>query len=386
MDRMKTIEDICMHEGEHNRKFLGAVVPPIFQNSLFTHEPGTAAEYVYTRDNNPTTQIAEKKIAALEGAEDAACFSTGMAAITSAIMSCIKKDGHVISIGNIYSGTRCFLEGYLTKFGVKTTFVSGEDTIQIEDSINKDTTLIMLESPSSLLFTIQDIRAVTAIAKSRGIKTIIDNTWSTPLYQNPLQMGADIVVHSASKYLGGHSDIVGGAAAGSAEIIKGLVKNERMLLGACMDPHQSWLLIRGLRTLPIRMKQHYESAIRIAQFLHDHHATASIFYPGLRTHPQFDLAESQQTGHSGLMSFMLKDMSISNIKKFFASLKLFQFGQSWGGFESLAIPVRARAYTKYHKELAGECDCLDLIRISAGLENIDSILQALDDALNTVKS
>ena len=385
MENIKRFEDICMHEGEDTRKFLGAVVPPIFQNTLFTHEPGTASDFVYTRDNNPTTQIAEKKIAALEGAEDAICFSTGMAAITSAVLSCIKKDSHVISVGNIYSGTRCFLEGYMTRFGIKVTFVSGEDPSEFEDSIQHDTSLIIMESPSSIVFSLQDIREVAEIAKRRGIKTIIDNTWSTPIYQNPLEMGVDIVVHSASKYLGGHSDIVGGAAAGSSELIRGLMKNERLLLGACMDPHQSWLLIRGLRTLPIRMKQHSENAGKTAEFLEGHSAVAQLFYPGSKNHPQFELAKSQQRGHSGLMSFVLKDMSITKLRKFYSALKLFQFGQSWGGFESLAIPVRARAYTKYHKEFANENGSIDLIRISVGLESIDSILQALEDALDVVR-
>ena len=240
-----TKEEICTHLGDEYERFHGAVVPPIFQNSLFVapninSDGGSNSEqkYNYTRINNPTTEIAERKIAALEEGESARCFGSGMAAITASILNCISGHSHVVAMKNIYPGTKKFLDTYMTKFGIETTYVLDGDPGRIEEAIQPNTRLIYIESPSYLFFEMVDIERITKIAKSRGIKTIIDNTWSTPMFQNPLKMGVDIVVHSASKYLGGHSDIVAGAAVGSREIMESISGNERELLGL------AWTLIR----------------------------------------------------------------------------------------------------------------------------------------------
>lgn len=281
----KTKSDIVTHVGDEYAEFMGAIVPPIFQNSLFlkpTPYNGIPEdnEFVYTRVNNPTIDIAERKIAALECAEAAACFSSGMGAISAAIMHFVKKDCHIIAPHTIYGPTRTFITKYLAeKFGVTHTFVHGSDLEEIKAAIRPETTLIYLESPSSLVLYMQDIEEIAKIAKEHGIGTAIDNTYATPLHQNPYTYGIDLVCHTASKYMGGHSDIVAGVVAGSKEMIEQIAHEERELLGSCMDPHQAWLLIRGLRTMPVRVKAHGESGLKVAKWLEQQPCVKQVFYP-----------------------------------------------------------------------------------------------------------
>lgn len=379
-------EDICTHLGEDYSRYMGAIVPPIFQNSLFVQPTEVnnifEQEYVYTRINNPTTEIAEKKLAALEEGEEAKCFSSGMAAISSAIMFYIEKDCHVICVQNVYGPTRDFLENYLRKFGVETTFVSGDDIGEIERAIRKNTKLIYLESPSTFVYSMQDQEKVSALAKAFKIATVIDNTYSTPLFQNPLKYGIDMVIHTASKYLGGHSDIVAGAIVGKSETLSQMVEKERALFGGNMDPHQAWLLIRGMRTLPVRIKQHQENGKRIAEFLEGHSKIQRVLYPGLKSHPQYELGKKQMTGYTGLMSFVPKG-NTEEIMKFVNNLKFFQLGCSWGGFESLIAPV---GVGKSHEENKRNNIPDNLVRIHVGLENVDTLMEDLDRCLGFTKS
>jgi cystathionine beta-lyase/cystathionine gamma-synthase len=385
MDKHTSKEDICTHLGDDYSRFMGAIVPPIYQNSLFV-QPTEAnnileQEYSYTRINNPTTEIAEKKIAALEEGEDAKCFSSGMAAISSAIMHYISKDCHVICVKNVYGPTRDFLENYLTKFGVETTFVNGEDVDEIERAIRKNTKLIYLESPSSLVFSMQDLEKMAKLAKSYSIGTIIDNSYSTPLFQNPIKYGIDMVIHTASKYLGGHSDIVAGVLISRKEIIESIVYKERALFGGIMDPHQSWLLIRGLRTLPVRVMQHQENAMKVASFLEKHPKVKLVLYPGLKSHPQYELGKKQMSGYTGLMSFVPKGNS-EDINKFVGNLRYFQNGCSWGGFESLVVKL---GVGKTREELEKMCIPNGLVRIHVGLENVNTLIDDLDRGLSLIK-
>lgn len=385
MDELKYKEDICAHLGDDYSKFMGAIVPPIFQNSLFIQPTEVNnvkdQEYVYTRINNPTTEVAEKKLAALEEGEDAKCFSSGMAAISAAIMSCISKDSHIIAVRNVYGPTRNFIDGYLKKFGIETTFVSGEDLDEIERAIRKNTSLIYLESPSSFVFSMQDLEKVANLAKANSIITLIDNTYSTPLFQNPIKFGIDMVIHTASKYLGGHSDIVGGVIAGRKELLNQMVEGERALFGGCMDPHQAWLLIRGIRTLPVRVMQHQQNAFKVAEFLENHSKIKRVLYPGLKSHPQYELGKKQMRGYTGLMSFVPKG-SHEEIIKFVKNLKYFQLGVSWGGFESLVSAVGI-GKSKEEMENTGIPD--GLVRIHVGLENVNTLIDDLDRALNFIK-
>ena len=375
----KTPEDILAHVGDEYDKFLGAIVPPIFQNSLFVQGNemnGVDSEgYHYSRVGNPTTSIVERKVAALEGADGALCFASGMAAISSAIMYFIRANCHIILVGTAYGCTTSFVENYLApKFNIEFTYVNG-DTAEIEAAIRPNTALIFLESPSSAVFRMQDLAAVAAIAKKHGVGTAIDGTYATPLHQQPLKHGIDIVCHTASKYLGGHSDIVAGILAARREIIESIQGRELALLGGCMDPHQAWLMLRGMRTMMVRLKQHGENALRVAQFLENHPKVKKVFYPGSDTYEQKELFNKYLTGLNGLMSFVPNGTQ-EEVLSFIHSLHYFQNGCSWGGFESLCVYLGSNE----HMRAFGQPD--NLVRIHVGLENADTLIADLDQALS----
>lgn len=382
-----TIEDVCTHYGEDYHNFLGAVVPPIFQNSLFVdpykgERNGDSDEkrYGYTRISNPNFEVAEEKIAVLEHGEAALCFSSGMAAISTAIFYWIQKDCHVIMIKNVYGPTYGFVD-LCAKFGVEITTVTGESIEEFERAIRPNTKLIYLESPSTFTFSLQDLREVAKLAKAYGIGTIVDNSWASPIFQNPLDFGIDMVVHSASKYLGGHSDIIGGVIISKKDIIDIMIGRERALLGGIMDPHQAWLLTRSLRTLPIRMGQHQENGMKMAEFLESHPKVSRVMYPGLKSHPQYDLGKKQLKGYSGLMSFIING-NPDEVITFVNSLEYFQRGPSWGGFESLIAPVGVGI----NEETAQRTGIPQgLIRISVGLENIDTLINCIDKGLDHIE-
>ena len=374
-----TPEDICAHLGDEYGKFCGAIVPPIFQNSLFvqpTEANGiTGSDYVYSRVSNPTTDIAERKIAALEGADGALCFGSGMAALSTGIMYYMKANCHVVLVASSYGGAQALIKGYFPrKFGVTYTLVEGNSVEEIEAAIRPETTLIYLESPCTFTLKLQDLDAVAAIAKARGIGTVIDNTYATPLHQQPLKHGIDIVCHTASKYMGGHSDIVGGVLAARREIIEEIQNVDRTLFGGIMDPHAAWLLIRGLRTLPLRLKQHGESGKKVAAYLEKHPKVQKVFYPGSETYEQKELFEKYLTGTNGLLSFV-PNGEPEDIQKFVGKLHYFQNGCSWGGFESLAIYIPCDPDTIKHGNPR------HLVRIHVGLENVDHLIADLEQAL-----
>lgn len=375
-----TPEDICAHVGDEYAQFHGAIVPPIYQNSLFvqpTEVNGvTGSDYVYTRVANPTTDIAERKIAALEGADGALCFSSGMAAITSAILHFTRAGSHIVLVGTAYGPAMRFIRDYLAeRFGVTHTLVVGNDLAEIEAAICEKTTLIYLESPSSGVFMMQDIAEVAKIAKKHGVGTVIDNTYATPLHQQPLRHGIDIVVHTASKYLGGHSDIIAGALAARREIVESIQSKERELVGAIMDPHQAWLLIRGIRTLPIRLRQHEKSGKKVAAFLERHPKVKRVFDPGSETYGQKELFDKYLSGTNGLISFVPCG-SEADVEAFMGRLHVFQRGVSWGGFESLVTPIG------WSEEAERYGVPKNLVRIHVGLEDVDTLIADLDAALS----
>jgi cystathionine beta-lyase len=386
MTKQSSDEHIVTHLGDEYERFHGAVVPPIYQNSLFVFEnfdqlteamKDEQSSYLYWRGTNPTVEIVEKKLAALEKGEKCKLFSSGMAAISSAILTFLKADDHVLSVSNIYGPTTKFFT-YIEKFGISHTNTLNTDLEAIEALIRPNTKVIYLESPTTMSFKLVDLKAIAALAKQRGIKTIIDNTWATPIFQNPITYGIDIVVHSVSKYLGGHSDLVGGALITSKEIMDQLFYHEYQLLGGVMPPYEAWLLMRGLRTLPIRMKAHQESGLKIASFLEEHAAVKKINYPGLPSSPDYELGKQQLKGYSGLLSFELKNNQFESVRNVINSLKQFQIGVSWGGFESLVISPN---YGYNVEQLVNSGMDPGLIRISVGLENVDELLEDLDTAL-----
>ena len=375
-------EDICAHVGDDYPAFNGATNPPIYQTSLFIHNtPENGVDnkgFVYSRVSNPTAEVAERKIAALEGGDGCLTFSSGMAAITSAILHFARAGKHMVGVCSQYGPTHVFMENYLCKrMDMSASFVKGDTAAEILEAITPDTCLVYLESPSSGIFKMQDIDAVTAYTNSLGIGTVMDNTYATPLFQHPLAHGVSISVHTASKYLGGHSDIVAGALICGKEIHDSIQTNERELLGGCIDPHQSWLLTRGIRTLPQRLKQHYESASKVASFLEGHPKVERVYYPSSKTYPQKELFNKYMTGSNGLLSFIPQG-SPEAVMKSVRSLRLFQKGVSWGGFESLVCPLTVEAN---REKAAWEDLPLGLVRLHIGLENVDSLLEDLDGAL-----
>jgi len=374
---------ILTHYGEDPADYFGAAIPPLFMNTLHVREKfddpyakgcDANSNYNYGRVSNPTVEYAEKKLAALERGCGALCFASGMAAISSAILNAVKTDDHIICVMNAYGPTRQFLTDICRdRFGITVTFVRGTDTAEIEDAIKPETTLIMLESPTSLMFEIVDLAAVAQVARKRGITTVIDNTYCTPLFQKPLEFGIDVSVHTASKYFGGHSDIIAGAVIGvDKKFMDRLNYHGRMLYGGILGPMEGWLMLRGLRTLRVRLEAHQASAVRIAEYLEKHPKVSAVHYPGLDSHPQRELIKRQQTGSSGLLSVEIPG-NPEKVKAAFDNLKLFQAGPSWGGFESLRI------FCSGGDKWLG---CKDnLIRLHVGLEGTANLLADLEEAL-----
>lgn len=391
-EKKHKIETDLSHHGEDRGAFAGAVVPPIFQNSLFTYESWEAISeafdkrtesFIYSRGNNPTVKIAQEKIAKLAGGERAILFASGMAAISAAVLHCVEKDGHVIAIKNLYGPANNLLFTYLKKkMDISVTFVEGKEISEFEKAIQPNTNLIYLESPSSGVFSLQDIAAVAKLAKSKGVKTMIDNSWATPFFQKPLEMGIDLEVHSCSKYIGGHSDIVAGVVIGKSEMLNAVFRNEYEWIGGRIAPMDAWLITRSLRTLPIRMKAHQENALAVATYLENHPAIGKVNYPGLTSFDQYELGQQQMSGYTGLLSFRLKTTDLTKVKTFFNSLEIFKIGVSWGGHESL-IYALAISYIKEMtaEQFAATGLAYGDMRISIGLEHVEDLIEDLEQAL-----
>ena len=323
----------------HDPRFSeGAVVPPLYQTSLFTFESYDqmrqtfavrTGQPVYSRVGNPTTAVFEDKLARLEGAEAARGFASGMAAISGAVLSQVRSGDRVVCVRHVYPDAYRFFEVLLPRMGVTVDYVDGRDPAAVEAAL-PGARLLYLESPTSWQIEALDVGALTALARARGVLSVVDNSWSTPIFQNPLALGADLVVHSATKYIGGHSDVVAGVAAGSRALIDRLRSELYPYVGGRLAPFDAWLLIRGLRTLPVRMLAHQASALEIARRLADRPEVTQVNHPGLGALPP------GLRGTSGLFSFELADSV--DVRAFCDALSLFKLGVSWGGHESLVVP------------------------------------------------
>lgn len=384
------VDTLAVHAGDDPFRFLGAAAPPIFETSTFLFESYEALDEafsnpsehcIYTRGTNPTVRLVEEKIAALEGADFCRLFGSGMAAISSAILSCLKAGDHVVTVRSVYGPAYKFLTQYLARFGITTTLIDGTDVAAWEAAIQPNTALFYLESPSSNLMLLQDLAALAKLAKQHGIKTVIDNSYSTMLLQKPLELGIDLSVYSATKYLGGHSDVIAGAVVGRMELIKSLGDNEHPLLGGICAPFEAWLIGRGLRTLPIRMRQHQVNTAKVAEFLAGHERVARIHYPGHPSHPQYELALKQMKGGSSLLSFELATDDEEAVKRFVNAIKYFGLGVSWGGYESLMfVPL----ISDKHGRPEADWPKPGLIRIHCGLEDPADLIEDLDQALRAM--
>lgn len=382
---------LLSHDDDAYAKNQGAVVPPIFQNSLFVFEDWDAIDQafdqaaevpIYTRGTNPTVKLVEEKLARLAKGEKARLFASGMGAISSAILHCVKQGSHIVSGQQIYGPANNFMNDYLVeKCGVSISYVDGSPE-SFAAAVRPETSLFYLESPGSVKFPIQDLPAIASIAQEKGIKTVIDNTWATPLYQQALTMGIDLEVHSCSKYLGGHSDIVSGVVIGKKQDLDAIQLREQAWLGAKMAPFEAWLLLRSLRTLPVRLRQHAENAHKVATFLEGHPKVGPVYYPGLISFPDHTLAKKQMSGFTGLLSFELLSEDFTQIKQFVNQLVYFKLGVSWGGHESLIYPP-AISYLKEQtpEQFKAMGIAPGLMRISVGLEDAEDLIADLESAL-----
>lgn len=368
-------------EDEDNNS-VASVTPPIYQTSNYYFKSvaqfrnaisSEKENWIYSRGNNPTTRLLCQKLAALEGAEEALVFASGMAAISSAILSNVKTGDHVVCVQNPYSWTDTLLNtNILPRFGVQVTMVDGRSVDGIIAAVRPETTVIYLESPNSWTFELQDLEAVSNFAARRGIITIIDNSYCTPLYQQPIRHGIDLVVHTASKYLGGHSDVVAGVCCGSKKLIGKIFANEFLTLGGILAPFNAWLIIRGLRTLPVRMEHVSNATQRIIAYLKTQPKVLRIYYPFMPENEQYELSKKQMAKGSGLFTIEV-DSSVEAIESFCNHLIYWRMAVSWGGFESLVIPSCTFVRPGLYSTLPA-----NLIRFSVGLEDADTLIQDID--------
>lgn len=382
-DQWLDVQTAVAHD-PHDERHEGAVTKPIYQNSLFTFRSyddflsamqNETDRSVYSRGTNPTVRELERRLARIERGEEARCFASGMAAISSAILSVVRSGDHIVCVNEAYGPAKEFMGSYLKKYRIDTTFVEGSSLEQIESAIRDNTTLLYLESPTSMLFQVQDLRAAAQLARSKGIATIIDNTWATPCYQNPLEFGFDLVVHSLTKYVSGHSDALGGAVIGSRERMKALVKNEYMLLGGIMTPATASLMMRGLRTLPLRMEKLHGQGLEVARWLEAHALVSRVNHPGLPSHPQHELAMRQMKGCGSLFSFET-ELPLDVMRRWAERLKYFRIGVSWGGYESLVTVNPKSSYRPGAQET--------LVRLYVGLENHGELIADLEQAFDRI--
>ncbi|MBK6572236.1 MAG: aminotransferase class I/II-fold pyridoxal phosphate-dependent enzyme [Saprospiraceae bacterium] len=373
--------------GEERENYFQAIAPPIVQTSNFAFR--TVEEmrerfkdeysgYLYSRGLNPTVDILRKKLAALDGAEDALVFNSGAAAIYSAIVPFVQKGDHIISVAAPYTWAQKLFDQHLPRFGVTTTYVDARDSKNIWDAVNDSTRIIYLESPNSWDFAIQDLRAIAMEAKKRNILTVVDNSYCSPIYQRPIEMGIDLCLQSATKYIGGHSDVVAGVLSGTRAHMKKIFDLEYLMAGNGIQAFNAWLLIRGLRTLPARLDRITINTHKVIAFMKSHPKVEELLFPLEESFPQYQLAKSQMSGACGLFTIVVKSQEADKIENFCQSLKRFLMAVSWGGHESLVIPrmagVSKSAFNPNMREHR-------MIRFYVGLEDAEYLIEDLQEAL-----
>ncbi len=372
-----------VHAGKTVCGRVAPVSSPIFQTSTYYYPKDDSAGYVYTRIENPTQEVVEEKIASLENAKQGLVFSSGMAAITTTVLAVLERGDHLIASEDLYGNTFTFFRSELKKSGIDVTLVRSRNMGRIERYFRKNTRAIFLETPTNPLLRVIDIPTLARKARKKNIKIIVDNTFATPINQRPLELGADIVVHSGSKYLNGHSDVIAGLAAGSKKDIQE-IKELRTTLGGCLDPHASYLLQRGMMTLAVRMERHNENGMRVAEFLEGHEKIDKVNYPGLQSHPNHELAKRMMSGFSGMLSFEVKGRR-KDANTFLRQLKLLLAAPSLGGVETLiSIPAEtSHSYlTRKERQVQGIKD--NLVRMSVGIEDFEDIKKDLSQALRGI--
>jgi cystathionine beta-lyase/cystathionine gamma-synthase len=367
----------------------GPMATPIYQTSTFEVTDNdeqvrtTGSDHYYTRYGNPTNTVAEKTIAALEGVDAALTFSSGMGAITTTIMALLKGGDHIVAQRDIYGGANKFLSQWLPKMGIETTFVDTTDYEQHARAIRPNTKLLYLESPTNPTLRVVDFNKVAALARQHKLISMIDSTFGTPINQHPAEFGIDLVMHSGTKYLAGHSDLICGAIAGRHELME-TIWETRTTLGNCMDPHASWTLVRGLKTLAVRVARQNENAQRVAEFLSQQRKVRSVHYPFLKSHPQYSIARAQMSGGGGMVTFEVEGTG-EDTRRVSEAMRLFTLAPSLGSVESLvSIPVLTSHAMIPAADRARMGVTEQMIRLSVGIENADDLIADLERALEAV--
>lgn len=382
--------DIITHLGEERSKYYNAVAPPVIQSSNFVFDSighmrssfsDELMHHIYTRGNNPTVDILRKKLAALEHTENALVTSSGAAAIAASVMANVNAGDHIICVQKPYSWTYKLISRLLPRFGVEYTFVDGRDNEEIKAAIKTNSKVLYLESPNTLTFEIQDLTFCSQLAKKYNLVTIIDNSHASPIFQNPADFGIDIIVHSGTKYINGHSDVVNGVICSSHTMIKKIFESELITLGMNISPHDAALIIRGLRTLDLRVRRSDETAHRVADFMFHHPQVEKLYFP---LHPEFEqceLAKKQMSGCGGLITAKIKASSKEEMIRFVEAIQRFLIAVSWGGYESLMMPSIG-----FH-DVPGMPDSQvhwSFIRFYVGLESADYLIEDLSQAFDTM--
>lgn len=377
----KGFDTRVIHAGQAPDPTTGAIMVPIFQTSTYVQSsPGVHQGFEYSRTQNPTRHALEDCLASLEGGAHGVAFASGCAA-TSTILHTLSSGDHIISGDDIYGGTYRIFNRVFKQMGLEFTFVDTTNPEAVAAAWRENTKLVWLESPTNPMLKISDIAAVSAIAHERGGKVVVDNTFMSPYFQSPLKLGADIVVHSTTKFINGHSDVVGGIVITSDDAFAAQLRFLQNAIGAVPGPMDCWLTLRGVKTLGVRMRQHAASAMHIARLLEAHPAVERVIYPGLPSHPQHELAKQQMSGFGGMITFTLKG-GLDAARKMLESVKIFALAESLGGIESLIEHPAIMTHASIPPEVRRELGIDDgLVRLSVGIEDLDDLVADLQQAL-----
>jgi cystathionine beta-lyase/cystathionine gamma-synthase len=387
--RKRRPETAAVRGASDMQKKNGPVAPEIYQTSTFEVADNeeqirvTTTDRYYTRWGNPTITLAEQTVAALEGTEAALVFASGMGAITTTILSLLKAGDHIVAQRDLYGGVTKFFSGWLPKLGIETTLVDTTEYEQYARAIRPSTKLLYLESPTNPALRIVDAKKMAALARQHRLVSMIDSTFGTPINQHPAEHGIDLVMHSGTKYLSGHADLTCGVISGRRDLIE-QVGETRKTLGNCMDPHAAWLLIRGLKTLAVRVARQNENALRVAEFLEQHAKVQRVHYPFLKSHPQYAIAREQMSGGSGMVTFEV-DGSGDDARRVSEAMKLFTLATSLGGVESLvSIPVLTSHAMISAEQRAQMGVTEQMVRLSVGIEAVEDQIEDLERALESM--
>ena len=387
--RNRRPETAAVHGASDLEKKNGPVATPIYQTSTFEVTDNdeqirvTETDRYYTRWGNPTNTVAEQTVAAIEGVEAARTFASGMGAITTTILALLKAGDHIVAQRDVYGGVTKFFSQWLPKLGIETTFVDTTDYEQHAKAIRPNTRMLYLESPTNPALRVVDMKRVAALAKQHGLISLIDSTFGTPINQHPAEYGIDLVMHSGTKYLSGHADLTCGVVAGRRELIE-QIDETRKTLGNCMDPHAAWLLIRGLKTLAVRVARQNENALRVAEFLEQHAKVRRVHYPFLKSHSQYSIARQQMNGGGGMVTFEVEGTG-EDARRVSEAMRLFTLATSLGGVESLvSIPVLTShaMISAEQREKMGVTE--QMVRLSVGIESAEDLVADLERALEVV--